>query len=98
MFGTLLLYLGMLLIGAVIGYFELHHKKLDSVLGKLQIIALLFILFVMGIRLGGDERVMNALETIGMQSTLLAVGTLVFSVLFVYLGRKLMHLGRGADR
>lgn len=87
MLTQLLLYLGMLLLGVLIGYFEMGHKKLEQVLGKLQIGSLLLILFVMGIRLGGDKKVVNSLGDIGLQAFLLALGSILFSIFFVFLGR-----------
>lgn len=98
MLSTLLLYLGMLLLGALLGYFELGHKKLNAALGKLQMVALLFILFVMGIRLGADDQVIGAIGEIGLQAFMLALGSIIFSVGFVFLGRKLLHFGKGGEK
>lgn len=94
----LLLYLGMLLIGVLIGHFEIGHKKFVNALGKLQMITLLLILFVMGMRLGGDEQVVASIGEIGLQAFLLASGSIIFSVGFVFLGRKLMHFTRGGQK
>ncbi len=91
----LLLYLGMLIIGVFIGRYDMTHEKLDRVLTKLQILTLIGILFVMGIRLGGDDRVVDNLGSIGFRAFGLALGSIIASVLFVYIGRKLMHLGKG---
>lgn len=95
MITQLLLYLLMLVIGAFIGFYNLHHRKLDQVLGKLQVVALLFILFVMGIRLGADREVTGAIGEIGFQALMIALGSVIFSVLFVFIGRKLWKLVRG---
>lgn len=94
----LLLYLGMLIIGVFIGRYDMTHEKLDRVLTKLQILTLIGILFVMGgIRLGGDDRVVDNLGSIGFRAFGLALGSIIASVLFVYIGRKLMHLGKGGQ-
>lgn len=95
MLSQLVLYLSMLLIGGLIGYFNMTHKKIDQALSKLQIISLLFILFIMGIRLGADEQVVTNVRTIGFKALVLAFGSVLFSLLFVYVGRKLFHLGKG---
>lgn len=94
MINQLLLYLGMLLIGAGIGYFNMTHKKLDQALGKLQLLALIVLLFTMGIRLGGNPLVLEGMVTIGMSSFVLALGGVIGSVLMVFIGRKALSFIR----
>jgi len=90
----LLLYISVLAIGMVIGIYNLAHPKLDQVLGKLQVLTLIGLLFIMGIRLGADKMVVSSLSTIGFQAFMLAFGSIVFSILFVFLGRQMLKLNR----
>ena len=51
----LILYLALLIIGGMIGYKDLISEKFNSKLGIIQNICLLFLLFIMGIRIGLDD-------------------------------------------
>lgn len=84
----MLLYLGMLLIGILIGYKEIAHRKLLDGLDKLQMAALILLLFVMGVRIGADENVMASIEIIGFKAFVYALITILFSVFFVWLYEK----------
>lgn len=83
----LLLYLLLLLAGGIIGYNDLASEKLQSRLGKIQTICLLFLLFTMGIRIGLDENVVSSFFNIGFKAIILGVFSVLFSVLFVKLVR-----------
>jgi hypothetical protein len=78
----------------LIGIYNMAHPKLDQALGKLQILTLIGLLFVMGIRLGADKMVVSSLSTIGFQAFVLAFGSIAFSVLFVFLGRQILKFDR----
>ncbi|SHH60654.1 LysO family transporter [Sporanaerobacter acetigenes] len=84
----LILYLALLIIGGMIGYKDLISEKFNSKLGIIQNICLLFLLFIMGIRIGLDDKVISSFFTIGAKALLLAVFSIVFSVFFVRLVRK----------
>jgi len=81
------LYIGILFIGMFIGYKEISHPKLLKRLGRLQLIALIFLLFVMGLRIGSDRLVINNIGSIGLKALAIAISTIVFSVFFVWLYR-----------
>lgn len=87
--GKLLLYLGMLIIGMIIGYKDLLGKKIYSKLDKAQTISVLGLLFVMGLRIGLDEKIIESLGTIGFGAAVIAVMTILFSIIFVWIGKKL---------
>lgn len=86
----LLLYLGILLIGALAGYKELGGKKLESKLNIIQIICLLFLLFIMGVRMGLDDKVISSFLELGFQAVVISIFTIAFSVLLVKLAKKLI--------
>lgn len=79
----LLLYLGLLLLGGLFGYKGLGGEKLNSKLGIIQTICLLFLLFIMGVRMGLDEKVISSFLELGFQALIISIFTIVFSVLLV---------------
>jgi len=52
--------------------------------------AILFIVFLMGLRIGADRRVFDSLGTVGLAALVITIATLGFSLLFVYLVRRFM--------
>ncbi|PKM49053.1 MAG: DUF340 domain-containing protein [Firmicutes bacterium HGW-Firmicutes-7] len=94
----LVLYLSILAIGIFIGYKEISHKKLLARLNHLQMGALIALLFVMGIRIGADQSVVNVLGTLGIQAFVLASFSVLTSVLAVYIIRKVMHFNKKGER
>lgn len=51
--------------------------------GTIQTFALLFLLFVMGVKIGLDKDIIYSLGTIGLQSIFLAVFSIIFSIIGV---------------
>lgn len=85
---SFLLYLAILALGALIGYKNLLNDFLVQKVSMIQNYALLFLLFIMGISIGIDKDVVKYFGVIGYQSIVLAIFTIVFSVLFVKLVSK----------
>ncbi len=84
----LLLYLAILLVGGFIGFKELANKKIISKLDHIQSGSLLFLLFIMGIRIGLDDKVISSFLKLGVQALVLSVFSIVFSVLLIKLVSK----------
>lgn len=84
----LILYLGILLLGALVGYKELGGKKIVSKLSIIQTICLLFLLFIMGVRMGLDDKVVSSFLELGFQAVIISVLTIVCSVICVWAVRK----------
>lgn len=89
MYLKLLMYLGILCLGIIIGYKDLLGKALYKYLDIAQTIAVLSLLFVMGLRMGLDREVIDSIAKIGFSAGIIAVFAVGFSMLFVYAGRKL---------
>lgn len=85
MLKTLVMYLGILVIGGIIGYTGKISKGLEGNLDKLQNICLLFLLFVMGITIGINEEVISNLFSIGFKAIIMSLFTVGFSVICVRL-------------
>ena len=81
----LALYLGILIVGGAIGYMDKVSPKLESNLGMIQNICLLFLLFIMGITIGINEEVFSNLLSIGLKAGVISIFTVGFSMIFVRL-------------
>ncbi|SCZ08177.1 LysO family transporter [Alkaliphilus peptidifermentans] len=80
---NILLYLLILVVGAFIGYKNLLKSSLLNKVGIMQNCALLFLLFIMGVKIGIDKEIVYSFGTIGVQGVVLAFFTIVFSILGV---------------
>ena len=86
----LLLYLLILIIGGLLGSKDLISEKFHSKLGIFQNACLLFLLFIMGIRIGLDDKVISSFLTIGIKAFILALFSVIFSILLVRLVRNIV--------
>ena len=89
----LLMYLGVILIGALIGAKGKINEKLSSRLGDIQTIFLLLLLFIMGIKIGMDDTVVSSFFSIGFSAFVISIFTVSFSILGVFLIRGLLKVG-----
>ncbi len=89
----LLMYLGVILIGALIGARGKINEKLSSRLGDIQTIFLLLLLFIMGIKIGMDDTVVSSFFSIGFSAFVISIFTVSFSVLGVFLIRGILKGG-----
>ncbi len=85
---NILLYLLIIIIGAIIGYRDLIKPGLMKHLGKLQNFSLLFLLLIMGIKIGLDKDTIKYFGLIGFQAITLAVFSIIFSIAAVRLVAK----------
>lgn len=95
---SLLLYLLMLALGCLVGTKFMDREKSYPWVGKLQFVAIIVLIFTMGIRIGADERVIASLKEIGMYSLVLTIFAMVGSILFVFLARKILKLNKEGMR
>lgn len=79
----ILLYLVILIIGAFIGSKNWLKDSIMKKLDHIQTFSLLLLLFIMGISIGMDRDVITSFASIGMQAVVLAVFSVIFSVLGV---------------
>lgn len=79
----LLLYLGILLVGGLVGYKELAGNKVIDRLNHIQTGSLLFLLFIMGVRIGTDKNVISSFLNLGFQAIILSIFAILFSVILV---------------
>lgn len=98
MLGKIGLYFLVLMIGIVIGQRDLLGKKIYPKLEKAQSLAVIGLIFIMGIKIGLDREVMGALPTIGLSAFFMAICSILGSIIFVRLMRKVLLERRGAKR
>ncbi|WP_312906802.1 LysO family transporter [Tissierella praeacuta] len=79
----LTLYLGILALGGIIGYNDKVSERLQANLNKIQNLCLLFLLFIMGITIGINDRVISNLISIGFKAGIISFFTVLFSIIFV---------------
>lgn len=82
------LYFGLLAIGWVLSNKGFIHEKLMGKISNIQTFFLFVLIFVMGIRLGMDKKVIASIGQIGIKAAIFAIVTAGFSVIFVFLARK----------
>jgi uncharacterized membrane protein YbjE (DUF340 family) len=90
------LYFGMIFIGYVIGS---HLRKKEKKIrwgGKVMVVMIIFLIFLMGSRLSANDEVVKSLGTIGLTSFVLTLFILLGSALAVMVARKLLGInGKG---
>ena len=82
---NILLYLLIIIMGAIIGFKDLIKPRLMENLGKVQHYSLLFLLVIMGVKIGLDKDTIKSFGLIGLQAILLAVFSIGFSIAAVKL-------------
>lgn len=89
MLQTVMLYLGILAIGALVGRYANLQEKTIKLVGNIQFLCLLILLFLMGANLGLDENVLKNVGTMGVNASIFSVFTIGFSVLGIFIYKKL---------
>ncbi len=86
------------LFATVLGYFlgaKLRNKKNKLAwTGKVQTVALMILVLLMGMRMGSNEEVTNNLGTIGVSALFMTVVILAFCVLGLFIARRLMRFDK----
>lgn len=89
---SILLYLLLLILGGFLSYKGLIWKTLNEKIDKLQLLCLFALLFIMGLRIGMDDRVLEAFAQIGLHAVLFGLATVIGSLImvrfFVYFFRR----------
>lgn len=91
---SLLLYIGMLALGVLIGSRKQVRSRELPWLGRLQFVALIVLIAVLGVEIGSDDKVISSLGEIGLSALVITVFALAGSVLAVSLVRRLLKLDR----
>lgn len=89
---SLLLYIGMLAIGVFIGSRNAVRSRPLPWLGRLQSVALIALIAILGVKIGADDKVISSLGEIGLSALVITVFALAGSLLAVTLVRRLLRL------
>lgn len=87
----LLLYLGLAVVGYLIGNRLLPKDRNYKWVPKVQMVAVAILIFTMGARIGSDKEIIAGMGTIGFTSFVITIFSIVGSVLAVFLLRKLLR-------
>lgn len=90
----LILYVSLTVIGYIAGDQLRKREKTIPWASAAQTLAILFMVFLMGVRMGSNAKVIRNLNTIGLYAFLMTVVTMVLSVIAVHFARKLLRLSR----
>lgn len=87
----ILLYLIIIILGIVIGNKNLLRASIVEKLDRIQSLSILLLLFIIGASIGMDREVILSFVSLGKQALVLAVSTIIFSVLAVKLISKYIY-------
>lgn len=86
----LLLYLGLVVLGYLVGNRLLPKDKNYKWIATVQMVAVAILIFTMGARIGADKEVIAGIGSIGFTSFVLTIFSIIGSVLMVFILRKLL--------
>ncbi|MFR9533961.1 MAG: LysO family transporter [Rikenellaceae bacterium] len=84
--------LAIVVLGVIIGT-QIQFPKAPAFFSKLLNIIVYVLLLVMGIVVGGNERIVNNLSTIGLQAFIITLGTVFGSMIVAALIYKKIYKG-----
>lgn len=90
----LILYLGVTAIGYALGSKLRNKKESLTWTGKIQTVSLMLLVLCMGMRMGANKEITENLSTIGLSAFLMTIVIVVFSVVAVFLVRKLLKMDK----
>lgn len=85
--------IGLMLAGILLGCF-LRGRNLKKI-RKVITVLIWLLLFILGMEVGGNERIMEGLRTIGREAFLLAIGGTLGSVVAAWGLWKILHGKKG---
>ena len=91
---SLLLYIGMLALGSLVGSRRSVRSRTLPWLGRLQFVALIILIAILGVAIGADDKVISSLGEICLSALVITVFALAGSLLAVTLVRRLLGLDR----
>ncbi|OGO76970.1 MAG: hypothetical protein A2Y23_03505 [Clostridiales bacterium GWB2_37_7] len=81
----ILLYVFIILAGALISSKGMLNEMVEKNLSKLQYASLLLLLFIMGVNIGINDQIINTFGKLGLQAIVLSSASIVLSVAAVKL-------------
>ncbi|MDD3839947.1 MAG: LysO family transporter [Clostridia bacterium] len=90
-------YLVFIAIGWIIGYLDIIPNNMGEGISKAQFICLLFILFIMGLKIGLDATIINSWDSIGFKAFVLACGSILGSLFLTRIVAKNFFYNKWGD-
>jgi len=76
-------------LGIGLGFFVVKFPKVIKGVDKMTTWSIYLLLFLLGIGVGLNEKIINNLHTIGLQALILTIGAILGSLIFAYITYKL---------
>ena len=76
-------------LGIAIGFFIGKFPKIIKGVDKMITWSIYLLLFLLGIGVGLNEKIINNMHSIGLQALILTVGAVIGSIIFAYITYKL---------
>lgn len=92
MFSRLVLYLSILLIGGIIGSKKNISENTYRLIQKGQGVVLFLLLFIMGLKIGADNKILSSFFQIGYKALILSSFSVIFSVLLLRLFKNIIKI------
>lgn len=73
-----------MVLGIVVGM-KFYNDKYNNINNNFQIVCISILIFSMGVSLGNRDNLFGELSTLGIKSIIIAVVSILFSVVIVYL-------------
>ena len=96
--GVTILYLGMTVIGYFAGAIMRKNNREMGFAGKVPLVAITILVFIMGSRIGSDESIVRSLDTIGLTALGMTLFMMAGSVAAVFALRKAMGFDKEGRR
>ncbi|RUT79696.1 LysO family transporter [Ancylomarina longa] len=77
--------LALMTIGILLGFFINQRPKIIKAVDKMTNWAIYLLLFLLGIGVGLNKKIINNLPTIGVQAVILTIGALIGSLILAYI-------------
>jgi len=79
-----------LIAGILLGYFLRNKKRVK--LDKVIFWAIIALIFSLGFSIGSNSKLLNSLPTVGLTAIIISVMTILFSVFFVKIAKKVVKI------
>ena len=90
----IVLYWGVMFIGYAYGYHRRGKKSYDSLVNVIMLISISFLVFVMGMRMGANQEVIDNIGNIGFISVVFTILMWIAALLPITITRKLMGIDK----
>lgn len=78
----MIIVLVLMIVGMICGYILKEKKKILQLAEKMTTAIIFVLLFMLGIGVGLNKKVISSIDTIGWQAAVITIGTIVGSLIF----------------